>query len=494
MPEDFEDNVQLLHKKKKILLWLLNHNYEERPTASELLESGLVPPKLEDRNFDELLALTLKQASSTRYKHLTAALFGQNPDPVTDQIYDMHMEQKQEDILLAARVHDNIEERIRFIVTRHGACPLDIPLFMPKCRLFEQQAFITNVMDAEGTILSLPFDSRVSLARYISRNNIRNLKRFNIGYVYKDTKVSRTHPKEIKEWSFDIISDAPSHSLAADAEVLCVVDEVVKEYSCLRSRQFYVIVNHTSLLKAILMQASIDETQMNKVYSILQSYKDPKDCVQKIVDYLTNEGVPEHNISKMVSHLGYKGPVRQARETLQYLRKSRGAIGALAKQALSDLASFCDTAKAFGIEMPVVLKTCLAYNLSVFSGVIFQVVAEKKRKRKHGGIDILAGGGRYDTLVESFRLPGEQWALPRAVGVSIAFERIVNAVLEEINDSDSNSSCISHYDVLVGVMGETTLQERLGLVRDLWRNGKTTHSCRAYLVLFAMQKHPDVDK
>ena len=407
---------------------------------------------------------------------MTAALFGQNPDPATDQIYDMHLDQQQEDTLLAARVRDHVEGRIRAIVARHGASLLDIPLFMPKCRLFEQQAFITNVMDPDGNILSLPFDSRVSLARYISRNNIRNLKRYSIGYVYRDQKISRTHPKEIKECSYDIVSDVTSKSLVADAEVLCVVDEIVKEYSCLRNRQFYVIVNHTNLLRAILMQANIDETQTNRIYSILKSYKDSKDCIQKITDYLTNEGVPEYSISKTVSHLDFKGPVKKARESLQNVRKARGVVGSLAKQALNELAAFCESAQAFGLEMPIVLQTCLAYNLSVFSGVVFQVVAENKRKRKHGSLDIIAGGGRYDTLLESFKLPGEQKSLPHAVGVSIAFERIVNAVLKDVHESDNSVSYITCCDILVGVIGEVTLQERLGLVRELWRYGETAYA------------------
>ena len=474
MPDDFEDNPR--SDKKNILHWLLNHNYEERPTASKLLESELVPSKLEDRDFYELLGLTLKQPSSKKYKHLTSALFGQNPDPATDQVYDLHLEQKQDDILLTTRIHDHVEARIRAIVARHGASPLDIPLFMPKCRLFEQQAFITNVMDPEGTILSLPFDSRVSLARYISRNNIRNIKRYSIGYVYRDQKISRTHPKEIKECSFDIVSDLPSASLVADAEVLFVVDEIVREYPCLQNRQFYVIVNHTNLLKAILMQANIDEVQMNKVYCILQSYKDSKDCVQKITDYLTSEGVPEYCISRTVPQLGFRGPVKKARERLESVRKSRGAVGTLAKQALCELASFCESAEAFGLKMPIVLQTCLAYNLSVFSGVVFQVVAENQRKRKHGSFDIIAGGGRYDTLLESFKLPGEQKSLPRAVGVSIAFERIVNAVRKEISASDSGLCYITCCDVLVAVMGEVNTQERVGLVRDLWKHGKMVYA------------------
>lgn len=473
LPDDFEEKPRPV--EKKILNWLLNHNFEERPTASELLESGLVPPKLEDRHFDELLALTLKQPSSTRYKRLTAALFNQNADPVTDQIYDLPLGKKQDCIVQTAYAHEYVEGVIREVFTRHGATHLDIPLFMPKCRLFEQQGWITNVMDLEGIILSLPFDSRVSLARYISRNKIRNLKRYNIGNVYRDTKISRTHPKEIKECSFDIVTEASSCSLIPDAEVVCTVDEIVRQFSCLRHRNFYIVVNHTNLLKAILLQANIDEAQLNKVYSILQSSKDTKECVLKVRSYLTDEGIPEHNVTKTVAMLDFAGPVTKARENLHHVRRSRGVHGSLAKQALNDLSAFCKSALSFGVQMPIVLKTSLAYNLSVFSGIVFQIVAENKCKQKHGGCDVLAGGGRYDNLLESFKMSGEQKLFSRAVGVSIAFEKIVNAVLKEIAEDEYSMQDISRCDVLVGVLGESVLPEqRLEVVRDLWSYGKET--------------------
>lgn len=468
LPEDFEEKPRPI--EKKLLFWLLNHISEERPTAAELLESGLVPPKLEDRHFDELLALTLKQPSSTRYKRLTAALFSQRPDPVTEQIYDMHLEKRQESILLAFHAYEHVEQVLRNIFTRHGAIHLDTPLLMPKSRIFEKQDSIARIMNHEGIILSLPFDSRVSLARYVSRNNIRNVKRYSTCHVYRDTKINRTHPKEIKECSFDIISDS-TNSMIPDAEVLYAVQEIIKHFSFLKHRNFYVRINHTSLLRAILLQANLNEAQVNKVYEMLQSSKDSKDCTHEIKKYLSEEGVAEHNMTKLLSSLDIEGPVNKAREHLQSLRKSRGLVGSLAKQGLSDLLTFTKNAQSFGLEMPICIQTSLAYNLNIFSGIVFQIVAESKRKKKHG-VDILAAGGRYDNLLEMFRRSGEQKYSPHGVGISIAVEKIVNALLLDLEDDETVLSDLSDCDVLVGVMGESTQPEqRLSVVRDLWLQG-----------------------
>ena len=449
----------------------MNHDSDERPTASELLESGLVPPKLEDRHFDELLALTLKQPSSTRYKRLTAALFSQNPDPVTEQIYDLQFEKRQEGMLLASNAHEYVENALRALFTRHGAVNLDIPLLMPQNRVFEQQDWIANIMDSEGIILSLPFDSRVSLARYVSRNNIRNIKRYSINKVFRDTKISRTHPKEIKECSFDIISDS-SNSMVPDAEVLFAVEEVIKYFPCLRQINFYARVNHTSLLKAILLQANVNEEQLSKLLTLLQSSKGDKDSMQKLKNFLTSENIPEHSIAKTLSMLDIEGPLKKVRESLHSVRKSRGLAGSLAKQAFSDLTALCKSAEMFGLQMQVHVQTRLAYNLNVFSGVVFQIVAENKRKGKLGNVDILAAGGRYDNLLGTFKRSGEQKYVPHAVGASIAYEKIVNAILLDALESECVPPELSNCDVLVGVMGESIpAEEKLSLVRDLWGLG-----------------------
>jgi len=60
-----------------------------------------------------------------------------------------------------------------------------------------------------------------------------------------------------------------------------------------------------------------------------------------------------------------------------------------------------------------------------FSGIMFQVIYNVKRKNRVA-VDVLAAGGRYDTLLTRFRKPGSSAALPAqaAVGVSIAYDKV----------------------------------------------------------------------
>ena len=89
-----------------------------------------------------------------------------------------------------------------------------------------------NVMDHSGTLVTLPFDLRIPFARYIARNGVVNIKRFDIACVYRDKKILGAHPKELYECVLDIVTSSPE-DLVPDAEVLLAVFEIINEFPSL---------------------------------------------------------------------------------------------------------------------------------------------------------------------------------------------------------------------------------------------------------------------
>jgi len=72
-----------------------------------------------------------------------------------------------------------------------------------------------------------------------------------------------------------------------------------------------------------------------------------------------------------------------------------------------------------------VLALGLLANIQHYSGIIFQIVCEIKRK-SGTSLDVLAAGGRYDALIAHFLKPGASSTqlLQKVVGVSIAFDKV----------------------------------------------------------------------
>lgn len=91
-----------------------------------------------------------------------------------------------------------------------------------------------------------------------------------------------------------------------------------------------------------------------------------------------------------------------------------------------------------------VLALGLVYSIQQFSGAIFQIVADVRRKKKPT-MDVLAAGGRYDNLLAQFRKPGTAPVFQCVVGVSVSFDKILGALLES-KETQLPTAC----DVLVG--------------------------------------------
>jgi hypothetical protein len=52
------------HGYSPVITWLLKHNPDERPTALELSQSSLLPPRLEDEYFKGALRMMSKLSSN----------------------------------------------------------------------------------------------------------------------------------------------------------------------------------------------------------------------------------------------------------------------------------------------------------------------------------------------------------------------------------------------------------------------------------------------
>lgn len=78
-------------------------------------------------------------------------------------------------------------------------------------------------MDHSGTLVTLPFDLRIPFSRYIARNGVVNMKRFDIGREYRDKTFLGAHPKELYKCVF--FTSLPK-DLVPDAEVLSAVFEI----------------------------------------------------------------------------------------------------------------------------------------------------------------------------------------------------------------------------------------------------------------------------
>ncbi|XP_033626734.1 eIF-2-alpha kinase GCN2-like isoform X1 [Asterias rubens] len=469
LPDTFDESKR--ENQSLVIRWLLNHDPEERPTAQELLQSKyLPPPQMEDTRLQEMLRHTISNSQSKAYRHMMHELFSQTVPPADDFTYDMDMHKGFS--LKLSVVQQTVYESLCRILQRHCAVKVNSPLLLPRNQQVETSEMGVNLMTYGGGLVSLAYDLRVPFARLVARNNITNLKRYCIERVYRERRIFGCHPRELTECAFDIVTST-SAGLIPDAEVLHVVSEIINEFPALQARNYCIRLNHTAILRAVLNHCGISEDKHHEVYKILSDARTEKLSKLQIQTRLCSLSLTEQEVSNLYSYIELEGHHSKVAGTLKPLSKGKGPNASMIKQGLHELEAIITQAQVFGIRLEMIVTLSLVYNIHCFSGVIFQFVAEPVHRKKKTTMDVLAAGGRYDHLIPLFKKPSlsqHHLTCPAAVGVSVSFEKIVSAVLQDSYLMSETSASVC--DILVCAIGSSSsLKDRIKVVRDLWANG-----------------------
>ncbi|KAI9098889.1 kinase-like domain-containing protein [Phlyctochytrium arcticum] len=484
LPMDFD--AQKHAAQHQILALLLNHAPKERPSALELLQSPLLPPKLEEESITEALRSIVNQNNPLYYNRLVTALFAQSTDRHKDFTYEFNSNAQDMDQmsgLVTARVYAHALR----IFQRHGAVHLPAPLLMPKSDLYDPPSLKKPVelLDSSGNIVHLPYDLTAPFARLVARCSQTigplPLKRFTIEPVYRCNTVGG-QPRSVLECDFDIVTTHLSN-MCPEAEVIKVVMELLE---CVATRgahpaQLEIRINHCSLLDAVLdtCLVPIDARLRRRVYHILEQLEKPMSWSQ-VRSHLAQAatGLPAASLSLLEKFHHARGPFEAAAKTFDALVDPR--LEKAVRDVLGHLRVLVAHLGYLGMRNRVTFAPLLAYNATYYkSGVMFQIGWPGKKK-----IDVIAAGGRYDHLLTQFRYPFGPSKKLHGVGVHFALSKAISAIVAEQADNirrrlpgppitpldDLKNHLSRRCDVLVVSFGKhpSALHERMSLTADLW--------------------------
>ncbi|XP_018597701.1 eIF-2-alpha kinase GCN2 isoform X2 [Scleropages formosus] len=461
-PDDFHEYA--IGPQRKVISWLLNHDPAMRPTAQELLKSDLLPPpQMEESELHEVLQLTMANVHGKAYRTMVNQLFSQSISPVMDYTYDIDVYKGSFNVN-SVKLQQYVYETITRIFKKHGAVRLQTPLLMPKNRTLYEGSELACFMDHSGMLVTLPYDLRVSFARYLARNNVSALKRYCIERVFRPRRLDRAHPRELLECAFDIVTPA-TNSLFPDAEVIYTISEIIQEFASLQERNYCVYLNHTSLLRAMLLHSGVPEDKLLQASIILCDAMTEKLTRREVEAKFCNLSLSTNSLQTLYKYTGQKGELRELIPLINSLMKQKTALTQLAKQAVKDLEEITGLLKKLGVKLQVVVNLGLIYKVQHHCGVIFQFVAFVHRRRRTVA-DIIAAGGRYDHLITEFCGPGSLAPVRSAVGASLAIDKVC-AVLASMEEPPVVSSC----DVMVVPMGQNSMDRAINVIQKLWSTG-----------------------
>ncbi|KAJ1950701.1 eukaryotic translation initiation factor 2-alpha kinase, partial [Linderina macrospora] len=438
-PADFP--VERMALQHQIIRRLLSHNPRQRPSSAELLESDMLPPRMEDEYLRETIR-TIANPSQPYFPKLMDSLFAHVPSKHIDATFDFRAGDMPADQLNAVFL-DRIRELMTKVFRAHAAVELSTPALTPRADLLDMHQRAAHYVDPRGTVVQLPFDQKEPFARYVARSRMTEIKRYCFDRVFRANPTGG-QPLARNAVSFDAVTNRSAHAVAA-AEVVAVACEVFRELPAFRTAPLVLLLNHMAVLDAILAFCGILHpawaTPDRSGFDAADSADDSDRHVQFV-----------RNVCHAIGGVGREKPqaVRQRiqimcmatgvqlqapmLDRLQAFMLIRGDLNHVQREVLGRLGSECGmagtrfaargaeyvrravsafnelryveaTVRHFGVSVPVAYVPLFSHSYAYYEGAYcFQLVSERRSKSPQ----VLAVGGRCDGLLRRFgHLAGE---------------------------------------------------------------------------------------
>jgi histidyl-tRNA synthetase len=475
LPADF--NIKEEPVQADIILSLLNHSPKERPSSSELLQSGKLPVQMESETIRQALA-GLSDPKSPYYHKMMSALFTQPTKQAQDLVWDMGtVSHSASDLLLQGLV----KQRLISIFRHHGAVETPRSVLFPRSGHYGPN--VVQLLNSNGNLVQLPYDLTLPYARTIAKHEPAVQRSFAFGPVFRD----RQHggqPQSFGEVDFDIVSTDSLDLALKEAEVIKVLDEITCSFPSLEATRMCFHINHSDLLSLIFNFCRIETSIRQLVSDTLSKLNVQQWTWQKIKTELRSPliGVSATSVEDLqrfdfrgmyylfrifglllkgfeycLSYLFWRAQVCQEPNTTvlsnipPLLEDGNESDHSIMPRTLF-LTSLVDTPAKAVQKLKVIfegtdnferassaiahLKDVVEYAklFDVRSKIYINPLGSLKEKFCKGGIifsclydrkvqDVFAAGGRYDSLIREHRhRTGSE--PPHAVGFNLAWEKI----------------------------------------------------------------------
>lgn len=410
-PKEWKPQLQKL--ERKIITKLLDHDPTKRPGATELLSSGLLPVEHQDQVIKEALK-SLADPASPWQQQVRETLFKQPYVLARDLLFD----DKRGGTGVGAHdylLYDKMIDQLKRIFKRHGALEdfnnNTTNVLFPKLPFYSREN-VYEVLDKSGSILQLPYDLTLPLARFLSKNNAPFVKVFKNAFVYRQpgpNKRPGSMPDKYSAVSFDLVTHDSNLKLTHDAECLHVVDEIIMILPLAKktkkgsntSDEAIILINHSDILNSIISfsfeNVGIDERKRIEVIGILSQLGIETESEQIKKRLREDADVPYTVTKDLIDKFNFTLPIEQVKIKLKKAMMDSPHFARLEK-ALNYLTEILLIFKRLGGSTTILFNPLSNYNNKYYrGGVMFQAVLRVDRRKAR-----IITGGRYDSLIESF--------------------------------------------------------------------------------------------
>jgi len=262
--------------------------------------------------------------------------------------------------------------------------------------------------DLGGRKVALRPEFTASVARLVAttmRNEPKPLRLFCVGSLYRYDEPQKGRFREFWQSNFELMG---SEKPEADAEALLLTNTLMMAVGL---KNYTFKIGHVGVLRGILRLEGLEEETQNRVMQLMD-----KKQHEEALGIVKEAGASDKCLKTLQRLVGLRGSnIASILEEMEKLVREYEA----AAEAVKNLEEILRLVKESGEKLDITIDAGFARGLEYYTGVIFEVYTPE--------LDIaLAGGGRYDKLVELFG--GEPTP---AVGVAHGIDRIMLAMQEQ---------------------------------------------------------------
>jgi histidyl-tRNA synthetase len=340
-------------------------------------------------------------------------------------------------------------EHWRSVASSYGFSEYDAPVLESES-LYTRKAGeevtgqLYNFVDKGGRAVSLRPEMTPSLARMVmaKRGGLPlPLKWYSIPQCWRYERMTRGRRREHYQWNMDVWGVG---GIEAEAELLSAMVSFFGNVG-LTSDDVGIRVNSRGVIAEVLSGLGVPESKFAATCVLVDKLeKVPLDSIRGDLEIL---GLEASTVERLTSVM--------ANATIE----SVGAVlppGSAAMRELSDLLELCD---AYGIRDWVTFDASVVRGLAYYTGVVFEAFDRR------GVLRAIAGGGRYDRLLETFGgdpTPAAGFGFGDAVIIELLKER---GVLPRFDGCG--------FDAVVFAMGPELYRAAVGVASTLRARGRT---------------------
>lgn len=339
----------------------------------------------------------------------------------------------------------------RRVSIRHGFDQVDGPIFetLDLYKIKSGDGIVSELFSFErtggDTTYALRPEFTPTLARMVAEkaNALpKPIKWFCTPNLCRAERPQRGRLREFWQWNVDLLG---SDAATADAECILVAVDLLRELG-LTSEHVRVRISHRDVVRKILLRLGVTEDKMTEAFALLD--KRAKMTTEAFIEEATKLGLDEARVERFEQMCRRK----YACGDVDHLRRSVGP-----DEPLADLYELDQALAQFGLADWCEYDLGIVRGLAYYTGTVFEIHETTGVERA------LAGGGRYDKLIETFGGP----KMP-AVGFGMGDVVLSNVLM----DKDLKPESVApRPDAYVIAMSDEAAARQWGLVADLRASG-----------------------